>query len=128
MAQFNAPGTFLTERGTTRAGRYTLMYLGTIVLIGVIALVAMVALQLDRSGTLQSQPQADEIVDGWMAGVTAANRAASLEAANRIQDGWSSSLFVEAPEAVDGWSSYLLKDEPEIVDGWASRYLVDDER
>ena len=47
-----------------------------------------------------------------MAGVTAANRAARLEDARRVQDGWSSSL---------------LKDEPAIVDGWASRYLVDDD-
>ena len=127
MAQFSAPGTFITQRGTTRVGRYTLMYVGMLVLIGAIAIAATVFFQLNPAPNVQAQPQADQLVDGWMTGVTAANRAARLEAANRIQDGWSSYLFVEVPEATDGWASYLLKEEPVIVDGWASRYLVDDD-
>lgn len=129
MTQFEktAPGALITQRGATRIGRYTLMYLGIIVLIGTIALVATLAFQLDRASAPASGPRADQLVDGWMPGVTAANAAARLEAANRQRDGYMSSLFPEAPEVTDGWASALLKDEPAIVDGWASRYLVDDE-
>ena len=128
MTQFEktAPGT-IAVRGTSRIGRYTLMFMGAVALILVIAITGLIALQLDREAGARAQPQADQITDGWMASVTAANQAARLEHARRLQDGWSAYLFTNAGEITDGWSSYLLKDEPALVDGWASRYLVDDD-
>ena len=126
MTQFEktAPDT-IAIRGASRTGRYTLMFMGSVALILGIAIVGLIALQLDRGGSVQTQPPAGQLTDGWMASVTAANQAARVDHARRLQDGWSAYLFTDAGEITDGWSSYLLKDEPALVDGWASRYLVD---
>ena len=123
-----APGTFIPALGVSRHGRYTFFLLVSIILIGAITVAGVAAFQATTSPAADvARPVAGEAVDGWMAGITAANRAARLEAANEVQDGWSSSLLRAEPEAVDGWSAYLLRPEPEITDGWAARYLVSDD-
>jgi hypothetical protein len=122
----SAPGTLLTGLVASRFGRHALMYLAVIVLI---VAVALIGFTVTRQGapSVQAAPRADEVVDGWMAGIAAANLAATLNDARQVRDGWSSSLLRPEPEAIDGWSTYLLKPEPQVVDGWASGYLVDDD-
>jgi hypothetical protein len=129
MTQFekSAAGTFLSEHGNSRLSRYALMYIGTIVLIGAIAVTAVISRQAEGSPAVEARPPAGEVLDGWMPGITAANRAARIEEAGRTQDGWASALLKPEPEVQDGWSSYLLQEEPEVVDGWASRYLLADD-
>lgn len=130
MTQFekSAPGTILSEHGATRFGRYTVMYIAAIALIVAIALTGVIVFQAVSSAAVEAaRPQAGEVADGWMPGITEANRAARLDEARRTLDGWSSLLLQPETEAKDGWASYLLQVEPEVVDGWASRHLVDDE-
>ena len=102
-------------------------FFGTIILIGAIAVAGVLGLQAATFTSAEARPAAGEAVDGWLPGITAANRAARLDEARQVQDGWSSYLLREEPVAVDGWSSYLLREEPEVTDGWASRYLVSDD-
>ena len=127
MTQFekSAPGMILDERGASRFGRYTVMYIGTIILIVAIALTGAIVFQPASPAAVEAvRPEAGEVVDGWMPGITEANRAARLDEARRTLDGWSSRHLHPGPEVKDGWASYLLQVEPEVVDGWASRYLV----
>ncbi len=121
------PRTFIPEAGATRNGRSMLMFLGAIILIGAIGLAGVLGFQEAISPAPEARPAAGEAVDGWLPGITAANRAAQLDEARLVQDGWSSYLLRQEPVAVDGWSSYLLREEPEVTDGWASRYLVSDD-
>lgn len=107
----SAPRTFVAEYGASRQGRFQLLSIGLIVLICAIALAGF-AFARDGTPSPEPVPQAQAVTDGWMAGITAANRAAQLAAADRVRD---------------GWSSYLLQPEAEVVDGWATRYLVDDD-
>ena len=129
MTQFegSARGPVFSERDTTFFRRAILIPLGAIVLIGSIAVVGLIVSRTGSAPRVEAGSQAGEATDGWMAGVTAANRAARLDEASQVQDGWSAYLLRDEPEATDGWASYLLVDEPEIVDGWATRYLVDDD-
>lgn len=123
-----ASGTFIPALGVPRRGRSLFFLLVAIILIGAVTVAGVAAFQAARSASADAaRPVAGEAVDGWMSGVAAANRAARLEAANAVQDGWSSYLLRAEPEVVDGWSSYLLRPEPEITDGWATRYLVSDD-
>ena len=121
------PRTFVPQVGVHRHGRNMLMLLGTILLIGGIALVSLLGFQAAISSSAGAQPAVGEAVDGWLPAITAANRAASLDEAGQVQDGWSSYLLAEESVPVDGWASYLLRETPEVTDGWASRYLVSDD-
>jgi hypothetical protein len=107
MTQFekSAPRTLITEHGV-------LMYLATIALIVMIGVGAVILSQAASPAAVEVRSQAGEVVDGWMPGITAANRAATLDEARVTQDGWSSAL---------------LRPEPVVTDGWSSRYLVDDD-
>jgi hypothetical protein len=131
-----APGAVDTRRSVSPFGRrQAATLLAVIALIGAIGVVGAATMSFgDRTAVDRVQARAGEIVDGWMAGITAANEAAAraeasadLVAANRVRDGWSAYLLRPEPEIVDGWSAYLLKPEAEIVDGWATRYLVADD-
>ena len=62
--------------------------------------IAVVGLIVSRAGSpprVETRSQAGEATDGWMAGVTAANRAARLDEASQVQDGWSAYLLRDAP-------------------------------
>jgi hypothetical protein len=122
-----APRTLAPQIGVTHRGRNALVLLGAIVLIGAIAVAGVLGFQAANSPRAEVRPAAGEAVDGWLPGITAANRAVQLDQARPVQDGWSSYLLTEEREAVDGWSSYLLREEQEATDGWASRYLVSDD-
>ena len=123
-----APGTFIPELGVSRFGRHTLVLLATITMLGAVAIASVIGFQMATTpAAAEVRPVIGEATDGWMAGITAANRAAALDEARQVQDGWSSYLLRPEPEAVDGWSSYLLVEEPEVTDGWATRYLVSDD-
>jgi hypothetical protein len=98
---------------------------GTILLIGAVAVAA--------SAFAPATPDSDasvqvtgEVTDGWMAGITAANRQRAAAEASRTVDGWAARYLKPEPPVVDGWASALLKPEPEVVDGWMTRYFVAD--
>ena len=123
-----APGTFIPELGLTLFGRHTLVILATMVVFGAIAVAGVIGYQAATSpAAAEARPAAGVAVDGWLAGIAAANRATALEDARQVHDGWSSYLLQAEPAAVDGWSSYLLRVEPDVTDGWATRYLGSDD-
>ncbi len=112
---------------TLNAGPRTLdlvaMAIGLIMLVGIVLAGAL------AFGVLPDEPTAAptrvEAIDGWLPGVTIANRERAISEANTLVDGWASALLKPEQPIVDGWASALLRPEPEIVDGWAERYLVD---
>ena len=127
MAQVDsAPDQTFSPRDVRFFRLALLIPIGTIALIVTVAIVSVFVARPTAGPATEVRAQVGEATDGWMAGVTAANRAARLEEARRVQDGWSAYLLRPEPAITDGWASYLLVDEPPIVDGWATRYLVPD--
>jgi len=117
--------TISTESESFSIGAVAATAVGTILLIGAVALAAYVF----APSTINSDAPAQvtgEVTDGWMAGITAANRERAAAEASRTVDGWAARYLKPEPPVVDGWASALLKPEPEVVDGWMTRYFVAD--
>jgi hypothetical protein len=117
-------GTLIDERNPYRFAIAAMLIGFVLILAAAIGLFQLVSQPATDASVQAAQ---GDVVDGWMPAISAANRAAALEAANRTQDGWSSALLKPEQPAVDGWSVYLLRPEPEVVDGWSVRYLVSDD-
>ena len=117
--------TISTEKDTFSIGAVAATAVGTVLLIGAVALAASVF----APSTINSDAPAQvtgEVTDGWMAGITAANRERAAAEASRTVDGWAARYLKPEPPVVDGWASALLKPEPKVVDGWMTRYFVAD--
>ena len=117
--------TISTKDDTFSIGAVAATAVGTILLIGAVTLAAYVFAPATVDSEAPTQ-LTGEVTDGWMAGITAANRERAMAEASRTVDGWATRYLKPEPPVVDGWASALLKPEPEVVDGWMTRYFVAD--
>ena len=129
MAQYqeitSAP-TIPSENDTFSIGAAAATAVGTILLIGAVTLAAYAFAPAAVDSEAPAQVTG-EVTDGWMAGITAANRERAVAEASSTVDGWAARYLKPEPPVVDGWASALLKPEPEVVDGWMTRYFVADD-
>ena len=66
-------------------------------------------------------------VDGYMAGLTAANNQHRLDAAQQLNDGWTAALVAQRTStATDGWEAAMVQPHRPAVDGYIQRFLIDD--
>ena len=81
-------------------------------------------------------------VDGYMAGLTAANNQHRLDAAQQLNDGWTGTgaqrtstatdgweaalVAKRTSTATDGWEAALVQPHRPAVDGYIQRFLIDD--
>ena len=82
-------------------------------------------------------------IDGYMAGLTAANNQHRLAAAQQLNDGWAVALAPHRTStakdgweaalvtkrtstATDGWEAALIQPRQTAVDGYIQRFLIDD--
>lgn len=116
--------TIAPKQGAASLNTMAAAAIGTIIVLGGVGAAFAFG---SRAVAPQTAPAVQaETIDGWMAGITAANRERTAAEASRTVDGWATRYLKPEPPVVDGWAAALLKPEREVVDGWMTRYFVDE--
>ena len=117
---------------------------GLVVLLMALAVMSFVL--AGRPADVPIQANTDTAaVDGYMAGLTAANNQHRLDAAQQLNDGWAAALVSQRTStatdgweaalvakrtstATDGWEAALVQPHRPAVDGYIQRFLNDEVR
>jgi hypothetical protein len=115
---------------------------GLVVLLMAIAVIAFVLAGRPAEGSIQGGTDSAAI-DGYMAGLTAANNRHRNASAQQLNDGWAMALVPQRTSiatdgweaavlakrtstATDGWEAGLIQPHQPAVDGYIQRFLGDD--
>lgn len=99
---------------------------GLVVLLIALAVTTFVLAGRPADGTIQDNPDTAAI-DGYMAGLTAANGQARIASAQQLNDGWEAALVTRRTStATDGWEAALIRPHQPAVDGYIQRFIGDD--
>ena len=127
MTQFqeSAPVPKLVPAGRASVAPFVAITVGLAVLLMALAVTSFVL--SGRATDVTIQGTADTAaVDGYMAGLTAANTQARIASAQQLNDGWEARLMTRPTSAVtDGWEAALIQPHRPAVDGYIQRSLGD---
>jgi hypothetical protein len=122
MTQFQESATVRTL-GTPRASTAPFLAItaGLVVVLMALALISFVVAGRPADATIGGNTDT-AAVDGYMAGLTAANNQHRIEVAQRLNDGWAASLIPQRLSPKDGWEAALLKPVAAIEAKFANGY------
>lgn len=115
MTQFQESATVRTL-GTPRASTAPFLAItaGLVVVLMALALISFAVAGRPADANIGNTDTA--AVDGYMAGLTAANTQHRIEAAQRLNDGWAASLIPQRLSPKDGWEAALLQPQGAAIE------------